>query len=66
MSPLKVLGRGYAMAQTQPGRLLQSVQQVAPGDSITLFLADGQLTANVQTITQRQGEFTDERTIEDL
>ena len=47
MSPLKVLSRGYAMAQRGGGQLLRSVRQVAPGDEITLSISDGKITASV-------------------
>lgn len=47
MSPLKVLSRGYAMAQTEEGALLRSVSQVHPGDTITVSISDGKITASV-------------------
>ena len=47
MSPLKVLSRGYAMAQTESGEVLRSVKQVTPGDQITVSVSDGMLTASV-------------------
>ncbi len=47
MSPLKVLTRGYAMAQTESGEVLRSVQQVNVGDRITVSLSDGQIPAVV-------------------
>lgn len=47
MSPLKVLTRGYAMAQTDDGRVLQSVHQVSPGDPIRVHLRDGVIHAAV-------------------
>ena len=47
MSPLKVLTRGYAMAQTQDGSVLRSVTQVNSGDLITISVSDGSLTAAV-------------------
>ena len=47
MSPLKVLTRGYAMAQTEDGQVLRSVQQVEPGHKITVTLSDGKLEASV-------------------
>ena len=47
MSPLKVLTRGYAMAQTADGQVLRSVQQVEPGHNITVTLSDGKLNATV-------------------
>lgn len=47
MSPLKVLTRGYAMAQTAQGEVLRSVHQVAAGDSICVTVSDGTLSATV-------------------
>ena len=47
MSPLKVLTRGYAMAQNEGGELVRSIHQVEPGDSLTIRFADGALTASV-------------------
>ncbi len=47
MSPLKVLTRGYAMAETSDGSLLRSVSQVEPGDRITVSFSDGSLGATV-------------------
>ena len=45
MSPLKVLSRGYAMAQREDGTLLRSVKQAAPNDTITVSVSDGKITA---------------------
>jgi len=47
MSPLKVLSRGYAMAQTQSGEVVRSVNQVELGERITVRLSDGTLSATV-------------------
>ena len=47
MSPLKVLTRGYAMAQNEAGELVRSVHQVQTGDSLTIRFADGAVTASV-------------------
>ena len=47
MSPLKVLTRGYAMAQSGDGCLLRSVSQVEAGERITVFLSDGSVSATV-------------------
>ena len=46
-SPLKVLRRGYAMTQKDSGELVRSVDQVEPGDRITVSLSDGCLNATV-------------------
>ena len=47
MSPLKVLSRGYAMAQKENGELLRSVSQVATGDQISIRVSDGRISATV-------------------
>ena len=47
MSPLKVLTRGYSMAQTEDGQVLRSLRQVEVGQKITVALSDGRLTATV-------------------
>lgn len=47
MSPLKVLTRGYAMAQTQDGTVLRSVKQVELGERIAISVSDGVLSATV-------------------
>ena len=47
MSPLKVLARGYAMAQNQAGEVVRSVNQVDLGERITIHLSDGNLSATV-------------------
>ena len=56
MSPLKVLSRGYAMAQTGDGKLLRSVEQVAPGDNITVSISDGTITASVLNAKETEHE----------
>lgn len=47
MSPLKVLTRGYAMAQTDSGDVIRSAGQVSAGDAITVTLSDGKIHATV-------------------
>ena len=47
LSPLRVLGRGYALAQTESGEVLRSAAQTAPGERIRVRLARGQLVCDV-------------------
>lgn len=54
MSPLKVLTRGYAMAQTADGSVLRSVGQVDLGERITVSLNDGKLSATVMDKEERE------------
>ena len=51
MSPLKVLTRGYAMAQDDAGQVIRSVSQDSAGDRITVRLSDGSVDA---TVTDRK------------
>lgn len=51
MSPLKVLTRGYAMAQDERGQVIRSVTQVSAGDRLTVRLSDGSIDA---TVTDRK------------
>ena len=52
MSPLKVLTRGYAMAQTEEGDVLRSVNQVNAGDQIKITVSDGTLSAAVTDVKE--------------
>ena len=47
MSPLKVLGRGYAMAQLEDGTVLRSAQQADIGDRVQVRLGEGTLSCTV-------------------
>ena len=52
MSPLKVMTRGYAIAQLDSGDVLRSVAQVKPDDKITISVSDGNIDA---IVTDRKG-----------
>ena len=59
MSPLKVLSRGYAMAQKETGELIRSVKQTTTGESIVVSLADGKLNASILSIKEASHESKD-------
>jgi exodeoxyribonuclease VII large subunit len=48
LSPLKVLGRGYAIASKEDGAVLRSVKDADVGERIDLTLRDGQLECLVE------------------
>mgnify|MGYP005952084625 CR=1 FL=1 len=48
MSPLKVLTRGYAMAQNTQGQILKSWRDVSAGDAVTVTLGEGALECRVE------------------
>ena len=47
MSPLKVLGRGYAMVQDGTGRIIRSWRDAPAGSEITVTLGEGGLACTV-------------------
>ena len=48
LSPLTVLRRGYSIVTTESGRVLTSSAAVAPGDALSVRLAEGRLSARVE------------------
>ena len=57
MSPLKVLGRGYTIAQTTQGQVVASVRQLAPGDLVHLKWSDGAASCRVEEIKTGEMEY---------
>ena len=47
MSPLRVLHRGYCVAQKEDRTILRSSQQAEVGERVTLHLAEGSLQCEV-------------------
>ncbi len=56
LSPLAVLGRGYAIASSPDGRALRSVREVAPGERVSVRLADGAFGAAVTEVSGGERE----------
>ena len=56
MSPLKVLGRGYAIAQTEEGEVLSTVRQARPGQPFTLRLSDGRAACRIESVEMAENE----------
>ena len=50
LSPLRVLGRGYAIALDGEGRAVKRAKDLAVGDAVTLRLHEGRATAEVTGI----------------
>jgi exodeoxyribonuclease VII large subunit len=56
LSPLSVLGRGYALARrSDDGRIVRAASEVEVGDELDLRLADGAIRAAVTSIEPDQG-----------
>jgi len=54
MSPLKVLGRGYAIAKSENGTVLKSAETLKKGDAVTVLFAADAVDCTVEQI--REGE----------
>ena len=50
MSPLKVLGRGYAMVQNDAGQILKSCRDVTAGERVSVTLGEGGFSATVEEV----------------
>jgi exodeoxyribonuclease VII large subunit len=50
LSPLAILGRGYAAVFDAQGRLLRRAASAAPGDALRILLGSGELDAVVRTV----------------
>ena len=54
LSPLKVLSRGYSVAEDQKGRVLRSAAELVPGEEFSLRLSDGKIEAKVLKSVEEQ------------
>lgn len=55
VSPLAVLGRGYAVARRLPGRqVIREAARMRPGDDLEVMVQDGALECRVRRIQQRR------------
>lgn len=52
MSPLKVLGRGYAMTLNENGRIVKSIYAVSVGETLTVSFADGKVVTEVREVIE--------------
>ena len=50
MSPLKVLGRGYAMVQNDAGQILKSCRDVTAGERVSVTRGEGGFSATVEEV----------------
>ena len=52
LSPYEKLESGYGCILTEDGRRIRSVLQVAPGEVVQIYLADGRMTARIQEVKE--------------
>lgn len=56
LSPLAVIGRGYALARNAQGHIISKVSQADLGDQINVSVSDGTLNCTVNTVTARNNK----------
>jgi exodeoxyribonuclease VII large subunit len=53
LSPLAVLGRGYSLALTSTGTVIERARDVARGDAVQILLHEGSLDCRVEGTRER-------------
>ena len=52
MRPLRVLARGYAIAEDSQGQAIKSIKSLSPGDAVTVELCDGRADCLVRSVKE--------------
>ena len=59
LNPLSVLGRGYALVQTEAGKVIPAAAELSVGDRVNLRFADGIAKVTVEDVSaEREGRQT--------
>ena len=62
LSPLAVLNRGYALVQNEQGKIVRSVELLAPSQQLATRLADGSFTSQILAIQAKNKPKKDKST----
>lgn len=54
LNPLKVMERGYSLVYNDEKKIIKSIKQMAPGDTVKVHLTDGSLDCQVWGIEERE------------
>ena len=54
LSPLSVMGRGYAIVTDSRNKIIKSVEKLNEGDTIGIRLSDGMVSAGVKSVTKER------------
>ena len=54
LNPLSTLERGYAIVSTPEGHIIKQANEVSPGNLVKARLAEGQITAEVRSIAEKE------------
>jgi len=58
VSPYTAFRRGFALIKSEKDVVVTSTESLKPGDELRLHWADGHATAEINTVTTSQGEFS--------
>jgi exodeoxyribonuclease VII large subunit len=61
LDPRRVLERGYSITRDERGRVVKSVEGVAPDDVVHTELADGGIASRVETLVRGDGASEEDR-----
>ena len=53
LSPLEKLKQGFSFVSVKNGRPLQSINDIRPGDSVSIDVKDGEIDAQVYAVKER-------------
>ena len=56
LSPYEKLESGYGCILAEDGTRIRSISQVAPGEVVQIYLADGRMTAQIQEVKETKIE----------
>ena len=56
VNPLAVLSHGYAMVESEDGRIISSISDVRIGERVDIGLSDGNVQAEIINIKENSGE----------
>jgi len=54
MGPTRTLQRGFAMAKREDGKIVMRSEGIAPGESLSVSFADGEVLTNVKQVTRKE------------
>lgn len=54
LSPLRKLNQGFSYVSDEQGRTFRTVEQICPGDALTIHVADGRVRARVEEVIQEE------------
>lgn len=57
LNPLSILKRGYSVVFNQEGNVIQSIERLSPGETVSIRFIDGKATATVWSIEEEEEKY---------